>query len=113
MDPQGIMGSHRWDVRPHESGLLHYQSNDTWDLNPWESRGHTKVNPSQEEINILKRFYNKPLQNIEALSLIGGRPFQIQNNFSVNPKTFDVMGKWANGGQLSTAKTVFRTSELF
>jgi hypothetical protein len=113
MDPQGIMGSHRWDVRPHESGLLHYQSNDTWDLNPWESRGHTKVNPSQEEINILKRFYNKPLQNIEALSLIGGKPFQIQNNFAVDPKTFDVMGKWANGGHMSTTKTVFRTSELF
>jgi hypothetical protein len=113
LDSQGIMGSYRWDVRPHESGLLHYQSNDTWNLNPWESRGHTKVNPSQEEINILKRFYNEPLQNIEALSLIGGRPFQIQNNFSVNPKTFDVMGKWANGGHMSTTKTVFRTSELF
>jgi hypothetical protein len=111
VDPQGIMGSYRWDVKKDPSGALHYQSNDTWDLNPWENRGHTKVNPKQEETNVLKKHFKRPLQNIEALSLVGGKPFKIQNNFAVNPQTFEVIGKWEQGGKMHNAP-VLTTSML-
>jgi hypothetical protein len=111
VDPQGIMGSYRWDVKKDPSGALHYQSNDTWDLNPWENRGHTKVNPNQEETNVLKKHFKRPLQNIEALSLVGGKPFKIQNNFAVNPQTFEVIGKWEQGGKMHNAP-VLTTSML-
>lgn len=103
VDPQGIMGSYRWDVRKDPTGALHYQSNDIWDINPWENRGAVRMQESQEAKEILKKHFFKPLQNIEALRLVGGKPFKIQNNFAVDPVNFKVITKWEQGGQMQNA----------
>ena len=103
VDPQGIMGSYRWDVRKDPTGALHYQSNDIWDINPWENRGGVRMQESEEGKEILKKHFFKPLQNIEALRLVGGKPFKIQNNFAVDPVNFKVITKWEQGGQMQNA----------
>ncbi len=102
-DQTGIMGSHRWDVKKTSEGNLHYQSNDTWDINPWENRG--KINVKNDDLSeaLRTKHFKSPLQNIEMLKLMGGKPFNIQNNFIVNPKDYSVIHKFAEGGLLKRA----------
>jgi hypothetical protein len=97
VDTQGIMGQYRWDVKKLDDGTLHYQSNDTWDINPWEKRGsvsldHTTASPGYRKWN--------PFSNLEFLKLVGGKPFKIQNNFKVNPKTYEIIESYENGGPM-------------
>jgi hypothetical protein len=99
-DKLGIMGSYRWDVTKTPEGNLHFQSNDRWDINPWENRGKININNDDlQEAERLKHF-KSPLQNVEMLKVMGGKPFNIQNNFIVNPKDYSVMNKYQNGGAL-------------
>ena len=99
-DQTGIMGSHRWDVKKTSEGNLHYQSNDTWDINPWENRG--KINVKNDDLSeaLRTKHFKSPLQNIEMLKVMGGKPFNIQNNFIVNPKDYSVIHKFKQGGWL-------------
>jgi hypothetical protein len=103
-DENGIMGSYRWDVKKTPEGNLHYQSNDTWDIHPWEKRG--KINLNDDIINeaLRKKHFKNPLKNIEALKLMGGKPFNIQNNFIVNPDDYSVIHKFKKGGKLNNLK---------
>lgn len=94
-DTQAIMGSYRWDVNKLNDGNIHFQSNDTWNLNPWENRG--QVNLAQDTKSPNYRKWN-PFSNIEALSLVGGKPFKIQNNFIVDPKTYKIIDSYKKGG---------------
>lgn len=99
-DRLGIMGSYRWDVAKTPEGNLHFQSNDRWDINPWENRGKININnDALQEAERLKHF-KSPLQNVEMLKVMGGKPFNIQNNFIVNPKDYSVMHKYQSGGQI-------------
>jgi len=98
-DKQGIMGSFRWDINKpsYPDYNIHYQSNDTWDLNPFENRGATQLKNNHE----LSKFHFKPLENLEALKLVGGKPFNIQNNFLVDPKTYEIKKSFKNGGNIT------------
>ena len=98
-DKQGIMGSFRWDINKpsYPDYNIHYQSNDTWDLNPFENRGATQLKNNHE----LSKFHFKPLENLEALKLVGGKPFNIQNNFLVDPKTYEIKKSFKNGGSIT------------
>jgi hypothetical protein len=98
-DKQGIMGSFRWDINKpsYPDYNIHYQSNDTWDLNPFENRGATHLKDNHE----LSKFHFKPLENLEALKLVGGKPFNIQNNFLVDPKTYEIKKSFKNGGNIT------------
>ena len=98
-DKQGIMGSFRWDINKpsYPDYNIHYQSNDTWDLNPFENRGATQLKNNPE----LSKFHFKPLENLEALKLVGGKPFNIQNNFLVDPKTYEIKKSFKNGGNIT------------
>lgn len=51
----------------------------------------------------LSSTYFKPLQNLEALGLVGGKPFNIENNFLVDPKTFKIIKEWEDGGSIDYA----------
>jgi hypothetical protein len=99
-DQNGIMGSFRWDVKKTPEGHLHYQSNDRWDINPWENRG--KINVKNDELDdaLRTKHFKSPLQNVEMLKLMGGKPFNIQNNFIVNPSDYSVVKKYNKGGWL-------------
>jgi len=101
-DRQGIMGSFRWDIKKpnYPDYNIHFQSNDLWNLNPFEKRGAVLLDPSTEE-QLTKHFF-KPLQNLEALELVGGKPFNIQNNFIVDPKTYQVKKSFKQGGNIKT-----------
>ena len=96
-DPQGIMGQFRWDVNREPYGDIHFQSNDRWDLNPFEKRGASLL---ADKSDILHKHYFKPLQNLEALKLVGGEPFDIKNNFIVDPKTYEIKKTFENGGKI-------------
>lgn len=100
-DGQGIMGSFRWDIKKpsfENDYKLHFQSNDLWNLNPFEKRGAISLKPKDD----LHQFYFKPLENFEALSFVGGKPFNIQNNFVVDPKTYKILEKYKSGGKIKT-----------
>lgn len=100
-DRQGIMGSFRWDVKKpsfENDYKIHFQSNDLWNLNPFEKRGQISVKGNEE---LLENWY-KPLENFEALSFVGGKPFNIQNNFVVDPKTYQILQKYKSGGKIKT-----------
>jgi len=98
-DPSGIMGSFRWDVKHTPEGNLHFQSNDRWDLHPWESRGPINARQDALDKKILDKHYKKPLRKVEALGLIGGKPYDIKNNFIVDPKTYKILDAFKGGGQ--------------
>ena len=97
-DPNGIMGQFRWDVKREPYGDIHFQSNDTWNLNPFEKRGSSLI---ADKSDILHKHYFKPLQNLEALKLVGGEPFDIKNNFIVDPKTYEIKKTFENGGNVN------------
>lgn len=98
IDRRGIMGSFRWDVnKPKYNEDIHFQSNDIWNLNPWEKRGQATV---EDKSDILHKHYFKPFENIEALSLMGGKPFKIQNNFIVDPKNYRIKKSFKQGGSV-------------
>ena len=40
-------------------------------------------------------------RNLEALKLVGGKPFNIQNNFLVDPKTYEIKKSFKNGGNIT------------
>lgn len=94
-DHNGIMGQFRWDVKNTPEGNLHYQSNDTWDLHPWQKRG--SINKGAAGSGYDRKF----LKNVEVLKLLGGKPFNIQNNFIVDPKDFSVLNKYKDGGKIN------------
>jgi hypothetical protein len=98
-DQFGVMGGFRWDINDHPEGLQ-FTTNDIWDLNPWEKRGHAYLNPSDTAKQIAASSFFKPLQKVEALSLVGGKPFLIENNFVVDPKTYKTLNKWEKGGDI-------------
>lgn len=100
-DANGVMGSYRWDVKKTPEGNLHYQSNDTWDINPWEKRGKINLNNDPIDEALRTKHFKNPLKKIEALKLMGGKPFNIQNNFIVDPKDYSVIHKFKKGGQLN------------
>jgi len=102
-DNYGVMGGFRWDIADTPEGM-HWQANDRWDLNPWEKRGSSHINPNDTTLKYLNSTYFKPLQKIEALSLVGGKPFNIQNNFLVDPKSFKILKTWQKGGSLPKAQ---------
>lgn len=97
-DPKGVMGQMRWDVSETPEGMLHWQANDTWDLHPWRRRGSINVN--EDELAELTRDLHrrKFLENVEVLDLLGGKPFDIQNNYIVDPKTMQIVKQWKSGG---------------
>jgi len=100
-DRQGIMGSFRWDIKKpsfENDYKIHFQSNDLWNLNPFEKRGQIAVKGNEK---LLETWY-KPLENFEALSFVGGKPFNIQNNFLVDPKTYQILQKYKLGGKIKT-----------
>lgn len=94
-DTEGVMGGYRWDIGKTKEGNLHFQTNDTWDLNPWGKRGQVYVDQdaAARSVNLIK-----PLENVEALRLMGGKPYDIQNNFIVNPRTYEVTKGYKQGG---------------
>ena len=95
---QGVMGGYRWDVKKLPDGDLHFQSNDTWDLHPWQERG----NPNLVQDELSKKLNNlhtkNKLKNIEGLKLLGGKPYNIQNNFIIDPKTYKIKSSYEDGG---------------
>jgi hypothetical protein len=100
-DSYGVRGGYRWDVRDTPEGMQ-WKAYDKWDLNPFERRGSAFLNPSPIMNKYLHANYFKPLQNLEALSLVGGRPFNIENNFLIDPKTYKTIKQWRNGGPAPT-----------
>lgn len=93
----GIMAGYRWDVTKTPTGQLKFKYNDTWDLHPWAPRGETAViDPADEwaknfrAAEMAKHAF-KPLQNVEALRLLGGKPFNIEGEFIVDPKTMEIV----------------------
>jgi hypothetical protein len=99
-DGYGVMGGYRWDVGTNPEGM-HWQANDLWDINPWERRGSAYINPGAQYKRLLHANYFKPLQNVEVLGALGGKPFNIQNNFLIDPVTFKPLKQWQNGGDPS------------
>ena len=98
-DSYGVRGGYRWDVRDTPEGMQ-WKAYDKWDLNPFEKRGSAFIKPSSLAKKYLSSTYFKPLQNVEALSLVGGKPFNIENNFLVDPKTFKTIKQWEDGGSI-------------
>jgi hypothetical protein len=98
-DSYGVRGGYRWDVRDTPEGMQ-WKAYDKWDLNPFEKRGSAFINPGSTAKKYLSSTYFKPLQNVEALSLVGGKPFNIENNFLVDPKTFKTIKQWEDGGSI-------------
>jgi len=96
-DSYGVMGGYRWDVAKNPEGM-HWQANDLWDINPWERRGSPYINQNDVFKKLLHANYFKPLQNVEVLGALGGKPFNIQNNFLIDPVTFKPLKQWQNGG---------------
>lgn len=98
-DSYGVRGGYRWDVRDTPEGMQ-WKAYDKWDLNPFEKRGSAFISPSSTSKKYLSSTYFKPLQNLEALGLVGGKPFNIENNFLVDPKTFKIIKEWEDGGSI-------------
>ena len=94
-DTQAIMGNYRWDVKKLDNGNIHFQSNDTWDINPWEKRGSINLDNTVPSPGYRK--WN-PLSDLEFLNLVGGKKFNIQNNFEVDPKTYKIIDSYKKGG---------------
>ena len=102
-DGYGVMGGYRWDVAKNPEGM-HWQANDVWDINPWERRGSAYINQKDVFKKLLHANYFKPLQNVEVLGALGGKPFNIQNNFLIDPVTFKPLKQWQKGGFLKRRK---------
>jgi hypothetical protein len=98
-DHYGVRGGYRWDVKDTPEGM-HWQANDVWDLNPWEKRTTGTLKPHPLTKKFLNANYFKPLQNVEALGLVGGSPFSIENNFIVDPENYKVIKQWEDGGSV-------------
>jgi len=98
-DSYGVMGGFRWDINNNDQGLQ-FTTSDVWDLNPFEKRGHAYLNPSATAKQIAASSFFKPLQNVEALKLVGGKPFLIENNFVIDPKTYKTLDSWEDGGNI-------------
>lgn len=93
----GTMGAFRWDLK-HTSDGLHYQVNDRWDLHPFAERGphnHKSLSANRKE-----HFYDK-LKDVEMLDVLGGKPYDIQTNFLVDPKNYRILKQFKNGGRSS------------
>jgi hypothetical protein len=101
-DSYGVRGGYRWDVRDTPEGMQ-WKAYDKWDLNPFEKRGSAFITPGSTAKKYLSSTYFKPLQNLEALGLVGGKPFNIENNFLVDPKTFKIIKEWEDGGSIDYA----------
>lgn len=98
-DTQAIMGNYRWDVKKLDNGNIHFQSNDTWDINPWEKRGSINLDNTVPSPGYRK--WN-PLSDLEFLNLVGGKKFNIQNNFEVDPKTYKIINSYKDGGMYNS-----------
>jgi hypothetical protein len=98
-DHYGVRGGYRWDVKDTPEGM-HWQANDVWDLNPWEKRTTGTLKPHPLTKKYLNANYFKPLQNVEALGLVGGSPFSIENNFIVDPENYKIIKQWEDGGSV-------------
>jgi hypothetical protein len=96
----GLMGQFRWDVKKLPDGNIHFQSNDKFDLHPFGIRGRVFTNPENWVDQWRHKDFNRYLQNFEALGAVGGKPYDIQNNFIIDPKTWNIIKQWKNGGQL-------------
>jgi hypothetical protein len=106
-DNYGVMGGYRWDISEDPRGLL-FTQRDLWDLKPFEKRGETRLVPSQVYTQALQGEPKprKYLENLEMLGLVGGKPFNIENNYLVDPKTYQILDKYKDGGELPKAHKV-------
>jgi hypothetical protein len=104
-DNYGVMGGYRWDISEDPRGLL-FTQRDLWDLKPFEKRGETRLVPSQVYTQALQGEPKprKYLENLEMLGLVGGKPFNIENNYLVDPKTYQILDKYKDGGELPKAQ---------
>jgi hypothetical protein len=98
-DAYGVMGGFRWDIDNNDKGLQ-FTTSDVWDLNPFEKRGSAYLNLNPDTKKALEASFFKPLQNVEALKLVGGKPFLIENNFIVDPKTYKTLDSYQEGGDI-------------
>lgn len=99
-DRSGVMGQHHWVVKNTDDGMLHFTAKDRWDLHPFDKRGRIEVNENESLTRIKNRGYKKSLKDVELLNLFGGKPFNIENNFIVNPNTYEVIRKYKLGGEI-------------
>ena len=106
----GIMGGYRVDVSPTKSNNLKFRIADTWDIRPWEKRGNIYAdpkianNPAYQQA--LMKNYNKFLKDIEIGPIVGGKPFNIENNILYNPNKVKVIRRWEEGGELTSEKAI-------
>ena len=106
----GIMGGHRVDMAPTRGGNLKFRVADTWDIRPWEKRGNIYADPNMvNNLNYqqsLMKNYNKFLKDIEIGPIVGGKPFNIENNILYNPNKVKVIRRWEEGGELTSEKAI-------
>ena len=101
-----LMGQFRWDVKKLKDGNLHFQSYDKYDIHPFQQRGKIFANPESWVDEWRNKDFNKYFKDFEALSAVGGKPYTVQNSFIVDPKTWKVVKKWEEGGELTSEKAI-------
>jgi hypothetical protein len=93
-----LMGQYRWDVKKLSDGNIHFKSFDKYDLHPFGKRGAIFAKPESWVDEWRSKYFNKNLQDFEALSAIGGKPYNVENNFIFNPKTNKIVKRFNEGG---------------
>ena len=93
-----LMGQFRWDVKKLSDGNIHFKSFDKYDLHPFGKRGAIFAKPESWVDEWRSKYFNKNLQDFEALGAIGGKPYNVENNYIFNPKTNKIVKKFNEGG---------------
>jgi hypothetical protein len=93
-----LMGQYRWDVKKLSDGNIHFKSFDKYDLHPFGKRGAIFAKPESWVDEWRSKYFNKNLQDFEALGAIGGKPYNVENNYIFNPKTNKIVKKFNEGG---------------
>lgn len=108
----GSGGGTRWEINPiNSSGTNNWTMKDTWDINPFSRFNTVNDLPLPKNVkNIIPdniQNMNLPswFKKLNTSSLLGGKDFDVELNYSVSPKYNRIqnLNEYADGGQINDA----------
>lgn len=98
-DEFGVRGGFLYHTKPNPDGTIHLRAHDTWDFNPWAKRGQIKNVENENARKYNDRNVINMLKDIDPIQILGGKPYDIENNYIFDPVTREIMASYKTGGK--------------
>lgn len=98
-DKFGVRGGFLYHKKSNPDGTIHLRAHDTWDFNPWAKRGQIRNVENENARKYNDKNVINILRNIDPIQMLGGKPYDIENNYIFDPVKREIIDSYKTGGK--------------